>query len=119
MPCWGFLNCRQKQLYRNNYGKWHNYDSDLEDCVKNKIKLTIRSSILTSGASDKIKLQNIYDMPGNSWEWTLEKTNETNNPCTHRGGGYVDKSTKYPANYRSVGSINYNLDYLGFRVVLF
>ena len=110
---------RGKYMSMKDYGKWHNYDSDLEDCVKNKIKLTIRSSILTSGASDKIKLQNIYDMPGNSWEWTLEKTNETNNPCTHRGGGYVDKSTKYPANYRTVGSINYNLDYLGFRVVLF
>ena len=102
-----------------DYGKWYNYDSDLEDCVKNKIKLAIRSSILTSGASDKIKLQNIYDMPGNSWEWTLEKTNDTGNPCTHRGGGYVDKSTKYPANYRTVGNINYNLDYLGFRVVLY
>ena len=110
---------RGMYMSMKDYGKWYNYDSDLEDCVKNKIKLTIRSSILTSGASDKIKLQNIYDMPGNSWEWTLEKTNETNNPCTHRGGGYVDKSTKYPADYRTVGNINYNLDYLGFRVVLF
>ena len=103
----------------DNVGNWYNYDSDLEKYVRNQIKLTTGSVLLTTGASDEMKLQNIYDIPGNSWEWTLEKTNDDRNPCTHIGGGCVDKSTKFPAGYRTIGNINYNRSYLGFRVVLF
>ena len=56
--------------------------------------------LLTTGASEQNKKMNIYDFAGNEWEWTLEKTTNTNSPCSNRGGGYIDDGYN-PASYRS------------------
>ena len=34
--------------------------------------------LLTTGADSSFSVQNIYDIAGNVWEWTLEKTSNTN-----------------------------------------
>lgn len=98
---------------------WHNYDKNLENRIKNKKKEAMKAFILTTGSSNNTRIQNIYDIAGNVWEWTLEKTDDNSNPCMHRGGGFIDKSMNYPASRRSIGHILYNLSYLGFRVTLF
>lgn len=98
---------------------WYNYDKNLENRIKNKEKEAMKACILTTGSSNNTRIQNIYDIAGNVWEWTLEKTDDNSNPCMHRGGGYIDKSMNYPASRRSIGHILYNLSYLGFRVTLF
>lgn len=98
---------------------WYNYDKNLENRIKNKKKEAMKAFILTTGSSNNTRIQNIYDIAGNVWEWTLEKTDDNNNPCMHRGGGFIDKSMNYPASCRSIGHILYNLSYLGFRVTLF
>ena len=98
---------------------WYNYDKNLENRIKNKEKEAMKAFILTTGSSNNTRIQNIYDIAGNVWEWTLEKTDDNSNPCMHRGGGYIDKSMNYPASRRSNGHILYNLSYLGFRVTLF
>ena len=98
---------------------WYNYDKNLENRIKNKEKEAMKAFILTTGSSNNTRIQNIYDIAGNVWEWTLEKTDDNSNPCMHRGGGYIDKSMNYPASRRSIGHILYNLSYLGFRVTLF
>ena len=60
--------------------------------------------ILTTGASEDTKKMNIYDLAGNEWEWTLEKSSITvvPIPCVYGGGGYdatngSDSSTYYRA----------------------
>ena len=98
---------------------WYNYDKNLENRIKNKKKEAMKAFILTTGSSNNTRIQNIYDIAGNVWEWTLEKTDDNSNPCMHRGGGFIDKSMNYPASRRSIGHILYNLSYLGFRVTLF
>lgn len=98
---------------------WYNYDKNLENRIKNKKKEAMKAFILTTGSSNNTRIQNIYDIAGNVWEWTLEKTDDNSNPCMHREGGFIDKSMNYPASRRSIGHILYNLSYLGFRVTLF
>ncbi len=77
--------------------------------------------LLTTGASDACKKMNIYDLAGNTWEWTLEYT-YSSLPCTYRGGSYGAPSggTKNVSG-RSQGSTTAMSDYgnIGFRVTLY
>ena len=62
---------------------------------------------------------NIYDIAGNVWEWTLEKTSITINPCAYRGGSYSYAGSNGPAAYRNYTSTDGSYDSVGFRVSLF
>ncbi len=44
------------------------------------------SVLLTTGATKRNSKMNIYDLAGNVWEWTLEKSTDTSLPCANRGG---------------------------------
>ena len=59
------------------------------------------NTILSTGISDYTRKMNIYDFAGNEWEWTLEKTSDSNNYCASRGGLYYDLGSNYPASYRN------------------
>ena len=75
--------------------------------------------LLTTGADSSFSVQNIYDIAGNVYEWTLELTSNTDVPCASRGGGCVDTGSDAPAADRisfSTGSSNSGF---GFRVSLF
>ena len=41
--------------------------------------------LLSTGATKRNSKMNIYDLAGNLWEWTLEKSLSTNSPCAGRG----------------------------------
>ena len=59
-------------------------DSSYDDITGEKSE----SILLTTGASEYTNKMNIYDLAGNEWEWTLEKTTNTDYPCSSRGGCY-------------------------------
>ena len=67
---------------------WGNYlNSEIknnEGIIKNKNK----SKLLKTGVSENTKKQNIYDLAGNVWEWTLEYNCFPERPCSARGGFY-------------------------------
>lgn len=46
------------------------------------------SILLTTGATKRNSVLNIYDLAGNVWEWTLEKSPKVENPCSFKGGGF-------------------------------
>ena len=77
------------------------------------------TKLLTTGSSTGLAKQNIYDFAGNVYEWTLEQTSNSGNPCVYRGGNYeyggvVDSvSTRY--SYRPI----YSNSNIGFRVALY
>lgn len=52
--------------------------------------------LLSTGASDRNKLLNIYDLGGNVWEYTLEYTGNELKPCVNRGGNYSSVGSTFP-----------------------
>ena len=60
---------------------------------------------------------NIYDLAGNVYEWTMESFN-TNNRVV-RGGDYIYSGSKFPSSYRRYCSPDGALPDIGFRVTLY
>ena len=120
---------------KTNSTSWGNYNNNLWNITNTNSKYapngsgwtsgaygekTSSSSILLStGASDTFSKQGIYDLAGNVWEWTLEYTSYSSNPCAYRGGSYYDYGSSYPAANRLSYDTTYYYDSLGFRVSLF
>ena len=87
-------------------------------------------TILTTGASEKVKKMNLYDVAGNLWEWTDEAAYKYNGSKTSelatidyntfiiRGGACI--STKeYGAAFRYTEYVLDTYTTLGFRVALY
>ncbi len=91
------------------------------DSSRNKIAQSSGNGILvTTGTSEKNKVMNIYDVAGNVFEWTLEKTSDTDGPCAGRGGHFSSSGSGFPAASRYSSSTGNSYSYfLGFRVSLF
>ena len=85
----------------------------------NPFKKESNSSILlTTGADSSFSVQNIYDIAGNVWEWTLEKTSSASGPCAVRGGGCNNGGSSRPAAYRTVDRTTNTYNDVGFRLSL-
>ena len=75
--------------------------------------------LLTTGASEETNKMNIYDFAGNEWEWTLEQSSNSNNPCAYRGGSYYGFGSDYPASYRDSGGTTIADSGIGFHATLY
>ena len=75
--------------------------------------------LLSTGASEEFGKQGIYDLAGNVYEWTLEKTSNSGRPCAVRGGDYISAGGRFPAANRDYyGTAGFSGNF-GFRVSLF
>ena len=106
---WNITNANAK--YSTNSG------SSFTACPKQKTSNA--SILLTTGADTSFSLMNIYDIAGNVWEWTLEKTSNTNDPCALRGGGYYSSGSRSPASDRGSDVTSYGSSSVGFRLSLY
>ena len=84
---------------------------------KTKTKTASESILLTTGASEKFRTKNIYDLVGNVWEWTNEAYSATQRVL--RGGYYGNGGTGCPASSR-FGNNPYGYNNgVGFRPALY
>ena len=95
-----------------------NYGSTFTACPNPYEKKSASSILLTTGAGSGFSVQNIYDIAGNVWEWTLEKTSNASLPCALRGGYYGRTGSYFPAASRSVTDTASAGNTIGFRVTL-
>ncbi len=114
-----FILNRGKFAQYNALANWYDFNSEVKtDLVTGNKKKAQNSNdnaiLLTTGASEANNLQNIYDIAGNLWEWTLEKNSE-DSPCVIRGGSYSNDSN-CPAKYRYNFTTSGSGDNIGFRV---
>ncbi len=103
---------------------WNVYNMPTSNYVgENANKLAQSSNgngiLLTTGAVDRNSLMNIYDIAGNVWEWTLEYTSVSDNPCAVRGGGYGPAGSNNPASYRANNITTDSHNIVGFRLSLY
>ena len=76
------------------------------------------SVLLTTGATNRNSVLNIYDLAGNDWEWTLEYTASTYYPCAYCGGYYNNNGSNTPASGRYNTSTSGSNHLVGFRPAL-
>ena len=75
--------------------------------------------LLTTGADARNSKMNIYDLAGNVWEWTLEYTSSSSDPCALRGGVYDLNGSYGPASYRLIYGTAIISSSVGARVSLY
>ena len=75
--------------------------------------------LLSTGASNDFCKQGIYDLAGNVYEWTLEKSHDSSAPCVTRGESYSSIDAIISVAERSWRIEGNCYRYVGFRVSLF
>ena len=124
----------QSQL-KTNSTSWGNYSSSMYNITNENAQYSTNDGstwlgsplnktssgniLLTTKASDTFAKQNIFDLAGNVWEWTLEYSSKTSTPCTIRGGSYDSTSAENNVNYRNNGNTLFSYYSIGFRVTIY
>ena len=95
-----------------------NFGSTFTACPNPFKKESSSSILLTTGADNSFSVQNIYDIAGNVYEWTLEKTSSDSPPCAVRGGSYDSHGSASSAANRDFSDTTLAGVNIGFRVTL-
>ena len=89
------------------YSMQNSFSSNLEDKGTNQLKEESTRDVIC----------NVYDMAGNSHEWTTSTYVDRNIPCTGRGGGY-SQTNNHTSSYFGLNA-TYGFKDLGFRIILY
>ena len=113
---------KSKEEVISDSSSWGNYiDATFQYTNSNGSTATKNqnSSVrIPTGSTEYTKANNIYDLAGNVWDWTMEACNT--NVRVLRGGYYYGTGTTYPASYRSIYDFPTDgSSYYGCRAVLY
>ena len=93
---------------------WGNYDNSTGNAAENSGPENMN---FTTGRSEYWKTNNIYDLAGNTWEWTQETYQSTDS--VYRGGGYFSDGDINPAGFRYYNSPGNQYYVSSFRTQLY
>lgn len=88
-----------------NYGNYQNSIDGLNRVVE-------------TGSNERWKVNNIYDMAGNVWEYTTEEYGNHEKYHMGRGGGYWNYGNLYPISTRGTSEDAADIN-IGFRIVMY
>ena len=105
-----------KGIYENNKLTWSEIESEYTHNGTEYIALS-------TGATERNKKKNIYDLAGNMWEWTLEHATYVyrgiSYPCASRGGLFYSSGGSFPASDRDSLTTSGSSCTFGLRVSLY
>ena len=94
-------------------------DSEYPNYAVGKGHFNATSTILT-GSVEEYKVNNIYDMGGNVFEWTMETSTYAGSPCRAMRGGFYNLDVEYSGpNSREWNNADAGFAGCGFRVTLY
>ena len=126
-----------QQLIKMDSTKWGNYGDSTFYITNTKARYSENSGatytqvqskgynktssniLFTTGATERNRVLNIYDLAGNVYEWTLEKTNDVEISCSLRGGSYRTGGMDNPCSCRYYNRAISSNEYAGFRSTLY
>ena len=93
---------KTKEQIADDSTSWGNYYNATFEYVNSSGSTTTKNensgTRIPTGSTEYTKANNIYDLAGNVWDWTME-ANGTNSRVS-RGGNYYDNGDDIPAGYR-------------------
>ena len=90
---------KNSTTWGNYYDATFNYiAANAEMPLMTETKETNKRTIISAGSAEYTKANNVYDMAGNVWDWTIEASSTNNR--VYRGGNCGDSGNKYPASNR-------------------
>ena len=109
---WGNYNNAEFEITKGKYST--NYGNTFTE-VKGTYPKPRSSVLLTTGATERNSVLNIYDLAGNEFEWTLEKSAITDFPSVNRGGLFYGIGSYTPASFRDCLTTSYSDYNVSFR----
>ena len=112
---------KTKQEITDDSTSWGNYKNATFEYINisgsTAIKEANSETMIPTGSAEYTKANNIYDLSGNVWDWTMEACYTYGRVL--RGGIYYSTGTNNPADSRYDNSPDYSVSYYGCRSALY
>ena len=105
----GSPNCEDTSFVKDSTGKGNYNEGENTNSWKGKVTIC--------GSSDSYRVNNIYDLAGNVYEWTMESYSSDKRVL--RGDRYIISGSIGPASIRGYSFPSIANDSIGFRVALY
>ena len=113
---WGIYNNATFEIIKGKYST--DYGDTFTEVTGTYTKPLYSGVILTTGATERNGVLNIYDLAGSELEWTLEKSTNTDGPSVSRGGHYNNLGSDYPSSNRNCHITSHSDHHISFRPAL-
>ena len=94
---------KTKEQIADDSTSWGNYSNATFEYVNSSGSETTKNensgTRIPTGSTEYTKANNIYDLAGNVWDWTMEAYSTSSR--VYRGGYYYSNGTNYPADNRN------------------
>ena len=112
---------KTKEQIADDSTSWGNYNNATFEYVNSSGSTTTKnensSTRIPTGRAEYTKANNIYDLAGNVWDWTMEASSTYGRAC--RGGHCSLGGASYPADSRYYDGPTYSFSSYGCRAALY